>query len=242
MTHGSQAAIELVHVPFVLKAPGYAAARVGAWVENVDIAPTLFELCRLPLPRTAQGRSLLPLANDPGRKAGLQEAAFTYTRFQWSMITQEGMQLLHPTPRGECDFGLGLELYDLPHDPEARRNLVSGKGDVVQALAKIGAERVKGGIRGGAGKISPQLQKSLAGLGYIDSEIVDVVSEQLAATSTDDLIKGIRESHDCLVRLQMVRALKGRDLTAEQKAALRAIVEKEISLAMKEGIEAILSR
>src|SRR5262249_16006185 len=146
-----------------------------------------------------------------------------FTRFQWSMITQEGMQLLHPTPRGECDFALADELYDLQRDPEARTNLLSGHRELLERLSKTAARRVKDGIRAGSAPIGRSTMKSLIGLGYVDSGTVDVVSEQLAATSTDDLVRGIGDSHDCLVKLQMARALKERKLSDEQKAALRAI-------------------
>jgi arylsulfatase A-like enzyme len=241
MTHGSQAAIELVHVPFVLKAPGYTAARVRFWVENVDIGPTLLGLCHLDPPKTAQGKSLLRLLEDPHDGRAVKEAMFTYTRFQWSMIRQEGTQVLQPTARGECDFALGVEVYEFQHDSETRTNLASSRRETLDQLGKIADTRLKTGIRGVPATISPQLMTSLSSLGYIGNDIVDLVSGRLAATSTDDLVKEIRESHDCLVRLQMVRALEDRKLTDEQKAALRAILERETSLAVKQRLEPILS-
>jgi len=235
MTHGSQAAIEQLHVPLILKAPGLDPARVRTWVENVDIGPTLLELCGFQRPETMQGRSLLEAGES-------DDAAFTYTRFQWSVLSEEGFQLLHPTPRGECDFALRDEFFDLPRDPEARWNLLPARREEARRSAAIGEQRTKGGIKTGGVKISPQLQKSLAGLGYIDNAVVDIVSEQLAATSTDDLVRGIGESHDCLLRLQMLRALGDRGLTEDQKAALRALLEREVSTAVRQGIESLLSR
>ncbi len=70
------------------------------------------------------------------------------------------------------------------------------------------------------------------------------MTAQLADTSTDDLVKGILESHDCLVRSRMVRALADADrkLTDEQKAALRVMLEKEPSLEIRQRLEPILSR
>jgi arylsulfatase A-like enzyme len=242
MTHGSQAAIELVHVPLILRAPGLDAASVAAWVENVDIGPTLLELCRFQPPKTAQGKSLVDLARHPRSARAPEDTVFTFTRYQSSTITQEGMQLLHPTPRGECEFGLGDEVFDLPKDPEARKNLLAGHRELFDRLSKIAAQRVKGGVHAGSAPIGPDTMKALAGLGYLDSGVVDVVSDQLNATVTDDLIRGIGESHDCLVRLQMLRALKGRDLSDAQRAALRAIAERETSDALKQGIESLLSR
>lgn len=241
MTHGSQAAYELVHVPLILKAPGLGAASVAAWIENVDIGPTLLELCGFPTPKTAQGKSLVDLARHPRAARAPEDAVFTFTRYQSSTITQEGMQLLLPTPRAECEFALGAELFDLPRDAEARQNLLAGRRELLEPLSKIAAQRVRDGIRAGSAPIGPNTMKALDGLGYLDSGIVDVVSRQLADTSTDDLIRGIAESHDCLKRLQMVRALKSRNLSDAQKAALRAIAERETSDALKQSIESLLS-
>ncbi len=242
-THGSQVAIELVHVPLIVRAPGLRPGTVvDARVENVDILPTILELCRLPVPKSAEGTSLLALADDPGEKNGFEEAVFSYTRFNCSVITQDGMQLIHPTPRGECDFALADEIYDLNRDPEARTNLLASRRELVQRLARIADKRVKAGIKGIPVKLTPAQVSRLQSLGYIDAGVVDVISEQLAAESIDELIEGIRKSTDCLVRLQRVRALKDRSLSDEQRAAIRAIAEKEISSAVKAGLEALLSR
>ena len=240
MTHGSQAAIELVHVPIVLKAPGIPQARVGAWVENLDIGPTLLALCRIDAPPSMQGRSLVELARDPDTEEGLAEGVFSYTRYHTSVISQEGIQLLQPTPRGECEFGLGFELYDLPRDPEARKNLAGDRREIAALLMDLGAKRLKAGIRGGSAKIGPVTMAALAGLGYIDSGVVDVLAAELEATSTDELLKRLEKSHDCLLRLHVVRALKGRDLGEEQRAAVRGILEKETSAAMQEALRGLL--
>ena len=243
MTHGSQAAIELVHVPLVLKAPGLAPARVGAWVENVDLAPTLLSLCGLALPTSMQGRNLLPLARDPRDTTGAADGVFSFTRFQTSVVSQDGMQLLHATPRGECDFALGDELYDLSSDPETRRNLVSEKRDLGARLAEISKQRMKRAIRGGPTTVGPNTQKILAGLGYVDSGVIDAIAAELEASTTDELFSRLVEAaNDCLMRLQVARALKGRELTEEQRARLRELLEKETSTAMQETLRVLLPR
>ena len=61
-----------LHVPMMIKAPGYSPARVPAMVENIDLYPTILDLIGVPAPSHVQGTSLLPLLmepNLPSRKA-----------------------------------------------------------------------------------------------------------------------------------------------------------------------------
>jgi arylsulfatase A-like enzyme len=246
MTHGSQAAIELVHVPLVLRAPGIARGRVPGWVENVDIAPTLLALCGIAKPASMQGRSLLELARDtmvtPASDA-LADGVVTFTRFQMSVISADSMQLLHPTPRGECDFGLADELYDLSSDPEARRNLLPEKRDLGLRLAAIGAKRTKIGIRGGPTKVGPMTQRSIEGLGYGEGGVVDSIREELAAAATEELFVKLKQAaYDCLMRLEVLRALRGRELTEAQRADLRQLLENESSEAVRGELRGLLPR
>ena len=54
-----------LHVPMIIKAPGFAPSRVSAMVENVDLYPTILDLVGIPAPPHVQGRSLVPLLVDP---------------------------------------------------------------------------------------------------------------------------------------------------------------------------------
>lgn len=67
--HGHSVFDELIHVPLLMRIPGRAPARLAQPVGTVDIAPTLLELCGLPVPDVSeiemQGRSLVPLLEDP---------------------------------------------------------------------------------------------------------------------------------------------------------------------------------
>lgn len=59
----------LVHVPLIWSWPGSFCEneRSGALVELTDIAPTLLDVCRLPIPEYISGKTLLPilLGDDP---------------------------------------------------------------------------------------------------------------------------------------------------------------------------------
>ncbi|MFN0009958.1 MAG: sulfatase [Planctomycetota bacterium] len=241
MTHGSHVNWELVHVPLIVKAPGFAPGVVSGYVENVDIVPTLLELSALAAPRETQGRSLVPFLDDPRRTKGLAEAVTSLTRFNLSMITQDGMQLIHPTPRGECDFSIQDELYDLKVDRESRVNLAASHKELVRRLGTLAEERARSGIHGTTHPTDAKTHETLAGLGYVGADVVDSISEELAAKSTAEIVAEIPKEANCLLRLQMVRALEGRTLAAEDRAALEAFLPREISVAVQEGVRRLLA-
>jgi Arylsulfatase A and related enzymes len=64
--HAQGAHQELVHVPFVIRAPGLlpAGRAVDTDVEAMDLSPTLLDLAGLPIPDSMQGRSVIGLALD----------------------------------------------------------------------------------------------------------------------------------------------------------------------------------
>jgi arylsulfatase A-like enzyme len=64
--HAQGAHQELVHVPFVIRAPGLlpAGRAIDTDVEAMDLGPTLLDLAGLPIPDSMQGRSVIGLALD----------------------------------------------------------------------------------------------------------------------------------------------------------------------------------
>jgi len=64
--HAQGAHQELVHVPFIIRAPGLLPPGrvIDSDVEAMDLSPTLLELAGLPVSDAMQGRSLIPLAFD----------------------------------------------------------------------------------------------------------------------------------------------------------------------------------
>jgi len=76
--HAQGAHQELVHVPFIIRAPGLlpAGRTIDTDVEAMDLSPTLLELAGLPIPGSMQGRSLISLTFDEvggGPAAGLTQ-------------------------------------------------------------------------------------------------------------------------------------------------------------------------
>jgi len=89
-------------------------------VELVDLYPTLADLCGLPAPVGAEGRSLRPLVEDP---AATWDAP-AYTQVARGKIMGRSVRTEH-WRYTEWDSGGsdGVELYDQQADPKEYKNL-----------------------------------------------------------------------------------------------------------------------
>lgn len=126
--------------PLIVSVPKQRVAqRTRAFVEFVDLYPTLAELCALPLPPHLEGTSFRPLLEKPDR--AWKSAAFSqYVRpgkepiMGRSMRTERWRYTEWTNPKNER---VGIELYDHQSDPEENRNVVSdaAQADVIAQLA-----------------------------------------------------------------------------------------------------------
>lgn len=107
---------EANHVPFIVSAPGTAAAgaRCSQCVSLVDIYPTLADLCGLEPPDGVDGKSLRPLLENPDA-AGDYYAIQTYRRGNHSVRASRWRYTRY---RDGSE-----ELYDHAADPLEWRNL-----------------------------------------------------------------------------------------------------------------------
>jgi len=239
MTHGGHVDLELLHVPLILKAPGLAPRSVDGWVGNVDIGPTLLELAGIEVPPGVQGRSLVPLAQDPADRDALRECVVSTTRYMTSVVTQDSMQVVLPTPRGECDFGLAARLHDLARDPECRTDLSGDRPDLVERGRALSERVLADGIRGRSGPIGSEQARAIEKFGYAGG-VVDQVREELARSPVDTLLDRIAAPGDCFVRAEAARALEGRELEPAQAERLRSILAREVSPEIRARIERAL--
>jgi hypothetical protein len=90
--HGHTLYEELLHVPFVVKAPGIRTGKLDTPVSLLDLAPTLLELAGAPVPPEMDGHSLVPLLRgDEAADAALRarDQAFgrpLYGQEQWGVL------------------------------------------------------------------------------------------------------------------------------------------------------------
>lgn len=129
-------------VPLIISAPGKRTKgkKTKALVELVDLYPTLAELAGLPQPEHVQGKSLVPLMENPDLP--WKNAVFSqYPRGQlmgYSMRT-ERYRYTRWQKKDNPDQILAVELYDLEKDPKALLNIAGspGKEHIVKQLEAI---------------------------------------------------------------------------------------------------------
>ena len=121
----------------ILIAPGHKAAGVHteAFVEFVDMYPTLCELCGLPLPDGLEGMSMVSLLDDPNRP--WKKAAFSQFPRRNTMghsVRTSQWRYTEWAERGKEPAG--VELYDHQTDPGENVNL-AGRPDMKERVAEL---------------------------------------------------------------------------------------------------------
>ena len=123
---------ESIRVPLLVSGPGIEPGVSEQLALNIDIAPTLLELARVPTPAKMYGRSLAKTVFNPGaadgRDAFLYEiapAADTARSPFIRALRTDRAKLIRTYRMGsdrEVEF---VELYDLAADPHETRNLAA---------------------------------------------------------------------------------------------------------------------
>jgi choline-sulfatase len=129
--HGIFLYDETVHIPLLIKLPEgrLGGRRISSRVRLVDVAPTILEAARIPVPDEMQGESLLhALAPDAPERPVYSETSYPQQGFGWSEIRslREGKYLFIQAPR--------RELYDVSTDPLATHNLAEEHAAIANTL------------------------------------------------------------------------------------------------------------
>ncbi|MEM9479310.1 MAG: sulfatase [Verrucomicrobiota bacterium] len=107
---------ESASIPLIVSVPGKKPGVSESLVEQIDLYPTLAELAGLELPDHLQGKSLVPVLDDPMAK--VRDAAYTLRSKSHLLRTNEWAYMDYSAAKGG-----GEELYDMVNDPKQFTNL-----------------------------------------------------------------------------------------------------------------------
>ena len=126
---------QAIHVPWMIRCPGMQGRGTVSdeWVVNIDNAPTVLDLCGLPIPAGMQGRSLAPLlrgGSPVNRERSLYYHYYEFGEPHWAAphygIRTDRYKLIRYYDRNEWDF------FDLERDPDEMDSLFRQNGMKVE--------------------------------------------------------------------------------------------------------------
>lgn len=118
---------ESIRIPFIVRdpkrisTPGITADQM---ILNIDVAPTVLDLAGIPVPKSMEGQSIVPILKNnaaPGRKAWLYEyfKDFPYQVPEMNAVRTEQYKYIEYK-----DKASGI-LYDIVNDPHEQRNMIN---------------------------------------------------------------------------------------------------------------------
>lgn len=132
-----------VHVPLIMRYPARfpAGKRVAPRVQQIDLMPTLLELCGLPPVAGIEGKSLLSLIDED---VAAQAGSAPHPGYDEVFLSEASWQLKRGVVNDQWKFIKALaqdfhggpmrELYDLERDPDEQVNVVMMYPDIARDL------------------------------------------------------------------------------------------------------------
>lgn len=116
---------------FIVRAPGKPnGEKINKVVSTTDIYPTILDLCKVDMPHPTDGKSLVPLLEDPS--ADWTEASYGYYRNGISLRTER-----YRLTKYFRDEAPQVELYDHLADPNETRNIAPEHPEIVAELMPL---------------------------------------------------------------------------------------------------------
>jgi len=140
--HGFELWEELVRVPLIVRVPGVNARHVQARRSAIDLAPTILDLCGVPLPTPSasdflSGSSLVPDLLTAGEPA----ARPVFIDMAAGPNNQDRQALIEDDQKLVASGGRALSLYDLASDPAEKTDLLDDPARAEPMIAKFKAFR-----------------------------------------------------------------------------------------------------
>jgi len=125
---------QLIHVPLIIYSPGSnlfeGGKKIDSFVEEVDIAPTILDLCNVDGMQDIDGRSLFDLLNPKDwHKDGIYSEV--------SIVGENSFRACYRTDKYKILWDSSfdkLELYDLAQDPEEEKDLNESLPEVAMKM------------------------------------------------------------------------------------------------------------
>jgi arylsulfatase A-like enzyme len=139
--HGHSLYEELVRVPLVVRVRGGNGRRIATPVSTLDIAPTILDVLRLPLPASFRGESLLRVAEGAARrKRHLHAETQTKAYLPRQYAVREGdLKCIVGVSRDPEARIVERRLFDLRADPGETRSLPEAAASLRRAAEAYAA-------------------------------------------------------------------------------------------------------
>jgi arylsulfatase A-like enzyme len=168
--HGHSLHRELLHIPLIIHAPGFAPRRVSAPVRQVDVMPTALELLGLPIPEGLEGTSLVPsMRGEPLLDLPVLGELRQSRLHRGDSLQRGGWKLMVNRVRQRA------ALYDLRRDPREHEDVAASHPERVRRMRnelealKAGAQRKADSYREPERLALPEEEReSLRQLGYVE--------------------------------------------------------------------------
>jgi len=118
---------------FIIKTPGSSAEgkTVDKIVSTIDIYPTLMELCDVEMPHQTDGKSLVPIINNPTLPSW-ENVSYGYFKKGISMRTER-----YRLTKYFRDQNPVIELFDHKSDPFETKNIAAEKSEIIDRLMPL---------------------------------------------------------------------------------------------------------
>ncbi|MCD7863841.1 MAG: sulfatase-like hydrolase/transferase [Lachnospiraceae bacterium] len=125
---GPTAYDEIARVPLIIKG-GVKGAVTDVPVSHINLTPTILEYMGLPVPNLMEGKSILPMLQNPDLDIN-HEIYLEFTRYEVDHDGFGGFQPMRAVYDGRYKLSIHLldpvdELYDMTEDPYEMKNLIS---------------------------------------------------------------------------------------------------------------------
>ncbi|MEY3395832.1 MAG: hypothetical protein RL346_2069 [Verrucomicrobiota bacterium] len=132
---------QATHIPFLIALPGNRTGegkRTRAFVETVDLYPTLCELAEIPAPPELDGQSLANILRNP-ELSNKTHAFHVYPRSTklGRAIRTSGYRFVEWKVPGAPRESAVLELYDMKNDPLETRNIAANDLATIKVMQEI---------------------------------------------------------------------------------------------------------